>query len=328
MKPASLSLEARGLTLGYSDKPEDQLFRALHVTLRGGELVCFMGPNGAGKSSLIRTLAGLQAPREGHVVAREGDRETPVHPQRVSVVLTDRITAGDMTVYDLVSFGRYPYLGWDVKLKADDLAEIDRAIDRVHLRPLLSRKIHSLSDGQMQMVMIARALAQDTPIILLDEPTAHLDLNNRVEIMKCLLRLTRETGKAILVATHELDLALQMADQIWLTGHDRNMITGIPEDLVLQGVFDDIFAFKGFDLKTGKVHHEAHRGITVRVAGEGYERLWTNNALDRNGFTVTDTAADREVVIVRQQDKTLWQVDGHRQATSVNELLLFLAEPK
>src|SRR5690606_34326801 len=119
----------------------------------------------------------------------------------------------------------------------------------------------------------------DTPVLLLDEPTAHLDLNNRVEIMNILRHLSRSTGKAILLATHELDLALQTADRIWLTGNAANIIEGIPEDLVLNGVFDQIFRFKGYDLKTGKVLHEPFRKTTIQLSGEGPAYLWTKNAL-------------------------------------------------
>jgi iron complex transport system ATP-binding protein len=158
------------------------------------------------------------------------------------------------------------------------------------------------------MVMIARALAQDTPIVLLDEPTAHLDLNNRVEIMKLLRHLARTTNKAILVATHELDLALQLADWIWLTGRNKKMLTGIPEDLVLNGSFDQIFEFKGFDLKTGKVQHEAHTGRTVQLTGEGPEYLWTKNALERNGFQVTEQFQDTHVSIGKQNNSLRWAI--------------------
>lgn len=175
----------------------------------------------------------------------------------------------------------------------------------------------------MQMAMIARALAQDTPVLLLDEPTAHLDLNNRVEIMNLLRNLAHHSGKGILVATHELDLALQTADTIWLTGKNKNILTGIPEDLVLNGSFDDIFQFKGFDLKTGKVFHEAWRGISIALIGEGYEYLWTKNALERNGF-LTDMKANFVVQVSHEGNPLTWEFQG-QVYHSLQQLLVALS---
>src|SRR5690349_12551728 len=170
-----------------------------------------------------------------------------------------------MTVYEMVSFGRYPYLDWTIRPDKEDKRRIGEAIEQVKIQHLVTQKLSELSDGQMQLVMIARALAQDTPLMLLDEPTAHLDLNNRIEIMKLLRTLAHQTGKAIIVSSHDLDLALQTADLIWLAGRDQNIITGLPEDLVLKGVFDDIFRFKGFDLKTGKVQHNVSQEKRIQL---------------------------------------------------------------
>lgn len=276
-------LHLYNLQVGYrNDGREIVLFENLDLILRAGELVCFMGPNGVGKSTLIKTIAGLLPslnPPSKH--------QRKIDPKNISVVLTDRINAMNMSVRELVSYGRYPYLNWSAKLNDVDLAIVDKAIRIVQLTELADRNINELSDGQLQMVMIARALAQDTPVILLDEPTAHLDLNNRVAIMNVLRKLSRETQKAILVSTHELDLALQTADLLWLA-HEQKILTGIPEDLVLDGSLDRIFQFKGFDLKTGKVFHEAHRGVKVKLVGEGYSFLWTKNALERCGYEVTN----------------------------------------
>ena len=236
---------------------ENRLFSGLNLSLQAGEMICFMGPNGAGKSSLIRTLASLQKPLGGTIRYHGQESLRPEH--QIAVVLTERVNAANMTVEEIVSFGRYPYLGWSIRLTASDKALIDAAISQVRIQHLLGKKLYELSDGQMQMVMIARALAQDTPVILLDEPTAHLDLNNRVEIMNLLRQLCRTTQKSILIATHELDLALQTADVIWLAGKNKDILRGLPEDLVLNGSFDEIFRFKGFDLKSGKIIHPSFR---------------------------------------------------------------------
>lgn len=317
-------LTTTNLTIGYRQgKAENRLFTDLNLSLKGGGMICFMGPNGAGKSSLLRTLAGLQQPLSGTVLLHPpaGKEDVSKH---IAVVLTDRINHPNLTVEALVTFGRYPYLGWDVSLTPHDRQVVDEAIERARLQPLLRKKIYELSDGQLQLVMIARALAQDTPVILLDEPTAHLDLNNRVEIMNLLRELSRTTDRAILLATHELDLALQTADLIWLTGKHRNILSGFPEDLVLNGSFDDIFELKGFDLKTGKILHQPFRTTRVRLTGEGAAYLWTKNALERNGFGIGGEECDIAVTLIQTLAGLRWLVkknDAEREADSIENLM-------
>lgn len=325
-------LSAKNITVGYTnEKTTYTLFENITLELRAGELVCFMGANGVGKSTLIRTLAGLQKPLSAATIAGS----VPVSPYSahkkgiagqaregldgIAVVLTDRINAVNMTVYELVTYGRYPYLDWNVTLHEHDITIINNAISLTHIDHLKNKKLFELSDGQLQLVMIARALAQDTAVILLDEPTAHLDLNNRVEIMNLLRTLSRTLGKAILVATHELDLALQTADLIWLATRDHQIITGIPEDLVLNGSFDQTFQFKGFDLKTGKVHHDAWRNRSVNVVGEGFEYLWTKNALERNGYLVDETAATH-VTVHHTKANLTWTL-GLTTLNSIREVI-------
>jgi iron complex transport system ATP-binding protein len=313
-------LTTRNLDVGYRQgDTTNRLFAGLDLSLHAGEMICFMGPNGAGKSSLIRTLAGLQAVLTGSIALSTANADQPREHQ-IAVVLTDRINAVNLTVEEMVVFGRYPYLGWNIRLTSEDRRIVQQSIEQVNIQSLRRKKVYELSDGQLQMVMVARALAQDTPIMLLDEPTAHLDLNNRVEIMNLLRKLSRSTDKAILLATHELDLALQTADLIWLAGKKQNILQGWPEDLVLNGAFDEIFEFKGFDLKSGKVLHEPFRGVRVQLTGEGPAYLWSKNALERNGFAVT---GDREAVcidIVQDSSLLKWIVKNNRGQTEVNSI--------
>ena len=307
-------LSAKNLTVGYSDgSVQNILFSNLDLTLKAGELVCFMGPNGVGKSTLIRTLAGL------HPAVSSMKERVSVTPEKISVVLTDRISSVNMTVRELITYGRYPYLDWNIKLSKQDTDIIERSIEVTHIQHLVSKKLYELSDGQLQMTMIARALVQDTPVILLDEPTAHLDLNNRVEIMNLLRSLSHKEKKAILVATHELDLALQTADMVWLANQNKKIITGIPEDLVLNGSFDNTFQFKGFDLKTGKIFHEEWRNKSVALIGEGYELLWTKNALERNGYKVMENA-EHYIYVKRSGNEIEW-ILGDKKFDSLEKLI-------
>jgi iron complex transport system ATP-binding protein len=294
-------LEAKNLSVGYKTARIDHvLFEGISLGLKAGKLTCFMGPNGIGKSTLIRVLAGLQQPLNGEILIDDSEK--------IGLVLTDKITATNMTVWDLVCYGRYPYLEWHISLSFQDERTIEQAIVDVGIKTLLNKKIEELSDGQLQLAMIARALAQESRVLLLDEPTAHLDLNHRVEIMKLLLGLARKKNKAILVATHELDLALQTADEIWLATTGKKIKTGIPEDLVLDGSFDEIFQFKGFDLKTGKIQHVTHLNRSINLKGEGHQFLWTKNALEREGFSINDEGIP--VTIVNAGTSPEWRTSN------------------
>ena len=320
-------LTTKDLEIGYAGKGSiSRLFTNLDLTLRAGEMICFMGPNGAGKSSLLRTLSGIQKPLSGQITLHPPQgREKREH--QIAVVLTDSVRATNLTVREVVTFGRYPYLGWNIRLSEEDRFIVDAAIRQVRLQPLLDKKLYELSDGQLQMVMIARALAQDTPIILLDEPTAHLDLNNRVEIMNLLLHLSRSTRKAILLATHELDLALQTADLIWLTGGNRDILQGLPEDLVLNGSFDEIFKFKGFDLKTGKILHHPFKNVDVGLEGHGAAYLWTKNALERSGYNVLPACEEISITLVQDSTNLRWVLKKTGElfeADSIENLMKYL----
>lgn len=325
MSRAGIVMNTNQLCVGFRNgRAEKVLFENLELRLREGELVCFMGPNGIGKSSLIRTLAGLQDPLSG-VVSIPG-KERKDFPKMISVVLTNSVSRTNLSVRDLVAFGRYPYLSWDIRLSVNDEKIVDHAIESINIQHLADAQVSQLSDGQMQMVMIARSLAQDTPIILLDEPTAHLDLNNRIEIMKLLRRLSRELKKTILVSTHELDLALQTADLVWLAGNNLNIQTGIPEDLVLDGSFDSIFKFKGFDLRTGKLTHENDVGPEVILLGSGPVYLWTRNALERAGLRISSGPVEQNdpkavtVSIDFEESKPRWILKRDNRLITVSTI--------
>lgn len=298
------------------------LFENLNLTVAAGKLVCFMGRNGIGKSTLIKTIAGLQTPLSGSIYIDDQPVVPRESAKQVAIVLTDRISTPGLTVEELVLFGRYPYLNWRLRLTNADLAKVNDSLEKLGLTHLKKKELNRLSDGQRQMVAVARALAQDTPVIILDEPTAHLDLNNRLEVMQMLKDLARETGKTFLIATHELDLALQLSDEIWLANDQKKLITGIPEHLVLAGIFDEVFHRKGFDLKTGRVDHHITRSKRLILSGEGYRYLWTRNALERSGFEVVSGPADGTHIEVRDSD---WLVDGAHLCSNLIQVLNFIS---
>jgi iron complex transport system ATP-binding protein len=325
-------LTAEDLLIGYSKsrKASRPVAGPLQLALMPGELVCLLGPNGAGKSTLMRTLAGLQPPLGGRLLL-SGTTLASLSPgdraRQLSIVLTERIEVGNLTVVELVRLGRYPHTGWLGGLSAHDEAQVQAALAATDTASFAARPVAQLSDGERQRVLLARALAQDTPIILLDEPTAHLDLPNRVRLMRLLHRLARQTGKAILLSTHELDLALQAADRIWLMPADGTLHAGTPEDLVLSGTFAAAFARDGlaFDPATGAFQLHEPQGATVRLLGEGAAAFWTRRALEREGFQLTTTAdAAWEVAVSGQPGAWCWTIKHAGQAAvykSVKELL-------
>lgn len=295
-------LEAQELSIGYAKKV---IAARLDLRLYAGEVVCLLGQNGAGKSTLMRTLAGMQSPLHGRVLLMGDDvrrLDARALAKRLSVVLTERVDVGALTVYDLVALGRYPYTDWMSRLQDDDKAAVMRAIESVGAAALTQRLVGELSDGERQKVMIARALAQEPALMILDEPTAFLDLPRRAEIMFLLRDLARQSGRAILLSTHDLDLALRTADRVWLLAHGA-LTDGAPEDLVLSGAFASAFQNDGvyFNVGEGAFHVERPHQTPIALMGEGITRVWTVRALERAGFEVVESAPAR-VEIVRDGD--------------------------
>ena len=291
-------LQTHQLSIGY---PKFTVAHNIDVSLYAGELVCLIGPNGAGKSTLMRTLAGMQSPLAGYTTLLDDD----VHKldarelaRRLSIVLTDRVDVGLLSGYALVALGRHPYTDWTGQLSAHDEAVVRWAVDAVGASDLAPRNVNELSDGERQKLMIARALAQEPAVMLLDEPTAYLDLPRRVEIMLLLRELARKTARAILLSTHDLDLALRNADRIWLMPKGGDLQVGAPEDLVLSGAFEKAFSSEGvqFDRRTGSFKPHVETSKTIAVEGEGVRYIWTVRALERIGYALDDRVDWRIVV--------------------------------
>lgn len=235
-----LPIVLHNLAVGYSKKNLRCVASGLNATACPGSLTCLIGHNGTGKSTLLRTIARLQPALDGSVFIGPDDI-TMLRPNRlsrmISIVLTSRPDARNMTVEELVSLGRAPYTGFWGRLSADDRLIVRQSIESVGIAPMAERRVCSLSDGEMQKVMIAKSLAQQTPVILLDEPTAFLDFPGKIDLMLLLQRLAHEERKTILLSTHDLETALQTADRLWLMQED-GIREGSPRQLVDNGAIE------------------------------------------------------------------------------------------
>jgi iron complex transport system ATP-binding protein len=227
-----ITLEGIGLSLGYSQQGKrKELLRNLDFQLYSGELTCLLGPNGVGKSTLIKAILGDLKPWEGRLILDQQELHTyslEERAKRIAVVLSEPSYPGNLTVGQLVALGRTPHTSWGGKLSPEDRIWVEQALSDTRLTALQDERLGELSDGQRQKAMIARALAQDGKVLVLDEPTAHLDLINRLEIMMLLREISQKKEKAVLVVTHDLDIALETADRFWLMNCGSPLHTGRP----------------------------------------------------------------------------------------------------
>lgn len=298
------TIQLHDLSTGYCSRHEEKVIsQHLELAIAPGEVVMLMGPNGSGKSTLMHTMAGLLPPLSGEVIISGkplSSLKMKELARLLSLVLTERIPAGNMSISDIVAVGRYPYTGFRGSLRPEDKAVIHEALTACHLDGMQERLYSTLSDGEKQRVMIARALAQETPLILLDEPTAHLDLPSRLEVTTMLRTLARSLGKSILISTHELDLALGWADTIWLMDRAGKIVSAAPEDLILDGHIERVFGAPGlsYDQERGEFSIRQSGGKKICLRGEGLRYIWTSRALQRLGYEVTpSTGAYPEVTL-------------------------------
>ena len=236
-------LHTEALAVGHGQRV---LLSNLGLSLSPGQLVSMIGRNGSGKSTLLRTLCGLLPPLQGSVYLgdqRIGALSAAARARRVAMVFTGRTTQGQVSVRDAVAMGRHPWTSWSGRTSERDDRAVREAMERTGTTAWAERTLHTLSDGEHQKVMISRALAQDTPTLLLDEPTAFLDLTSRVHLMRMLKRIALESGKSILLSTHDLQLALDLSDGLLLISGTGACWQGPPNEAVDQGLiareFDD-----------------------------------------------------------------------------------------
>lgn len=241
----SASISTNNLTIGYANHIVQH---NLNFELHNGEMVCMLGPNGCGKSTLLRTLAGLQPALSGsYKITNVQDHQTISDASQVAMVLTERLSLENTTVHDVVAMGRYPYTSFLGGLSVIDEQVIEQSLADVGLSGTTHSFFNDHSDGEKQRTLIAKALAQETPIILLDEPTAHLDLPNRIRILQLLKRVAREQHKTILISTHELDLAIKLSDRIMLMTPQQGIQVDTPANLREQDAFTTAFGMDIFN---------------------------------------------------------------------------------
>lgn len=253
----NIALEVVDLAVGYiNKKSKTEVANAINFKIEKGELVGLVGANGVGKSTLLRTLASMQPKLKGEILfgGKKIEDFAPLElAQQLSIVLTEQPASKNLSVFELVSLGRQPHTNWLGSFSAEDKRAIEFAITSTEIENLQHKKCYELSDGQLQRVLIARALAQDTPIIFLDEPTTHLDLYHRAYVLKLLKKLANETQKTILFSTHEIDLAIQLTDKMIVMDKEAVFYES-PCNLIEAKRFDILFPPETieFDGKTGR----------------------------------------------------------------------------
>ena len=311
---------------------ENALLSKLNLTVNRGEMVALIGRNGAGKSTLLKSMIGLLAPLDGMCLL-EGlpfaDYTLPQRARRVSFVSSQITQLPALSVGELVGLGRMPYTGWMGRMSPEDRSLIKQALDEVQMASFAERKLDCLSDGERQRAMIARAFAQDTPLMVLDEPTAFLDIPNTYELIRLLSRF-RDGGRSIVYSTHDLETAMLCADKMWVI-HEGRILEGAPEDLGMSGLFNELFSTSGisFDELAGRfLFSGKQRGRVYLEGEEGKPLIWTRNTLKRLGFRL-EKGADQLIKIESSNDGYSWVLQkdsGSLRFESLYTLARFLIQ--
>ena len=329
-------IETSNLVIGYANKGQKRkiVHDSLQLQLFSGELTSLLGLNGAGKSTLLRTLCGFQPTLGGEIRINGRILSDYSHSELsriIGVVLTEKTNTGGISVNELVALGRHPYTGFFGQLNAKDKNIVEESLKAVDMLQKARSHVSELSDGERQKVMIAKVLAQQCPIIVLDEPTAYLDVTSRIETMSLLHYLALEHGKAILLSTHDLDLAIQMSDCLWLQQDKRQIVCGAPEDLILNGSFETFFDRKGisFDRSTGKLAADKPTRL-IAVEGDVNTSFWVGNALIRNGFSPSSADKAEVIIYCDSPEKLILSIPGKEKQylNSVDKLIYTIRKLK
>jgi iron complex transport system ATP-binding protein len=315
MDTSSNILVIEGLSVGYgeSGKAGKPVFSGISLRAGKGESIAVIGKNGVGKSTLLRTIGRLQKPLGGKIHVKGSDinhYKRNAFARIISFVSTETIRVSNMKVLDLVAMGRYPYTGWTGKLGDDDYTVINEAVHLAGIDDLKYKPINEVSDGERQRTMIARALAQDTEIIILDEPTAFLDLPGKYEIIRLLNELTVNKGKTIIFSSHDLNITLQETDKIWLM-HNNKITEGAPEDLIINKDIYSLFKDSGisFNFESGDFRLARRKVGKITLKGDGALKYWTQRALERLGYEICDEPDEGASVLINDKNiKAEWIV--------------------
>lgn len=324
-------LATDNLSVGYHQRrgQSRSVLQNLNLSLAKGEFVCLLGANGAGKSTLIRTLTQIQAPISGSITINQQPLKQLSQAQlakHLSVVLTDRLQVSNLSGYELVSLGRIPYTNLFGNLNQHDHQAIQWALHATNSQDLAQRLLNEMSDGERQRIMIARALAQEPAVMILDEPTAFLDLPRRVEITSLLRKLAHETGLAVVMSTHDLDLAIGSADRLWLVFDDGSVECGTPEDLILDGRLAQTFRKSQlqFDQYRGGFRAQTQPIGQVQLSASGLPGQWMQHALERAGYQVI-MPCSADCLHIQQLEPNRWQVGSHLCIT-IGEVIAYLQQ--
>jgi iron complex transport system ATP-binding protein len=329
-------LSYQSLLIGYSSgRNQKILLPPLGASAYESELIAIVGQNGIGKSTLLRTIAGLHNALGGTVKVHGLTMESYSRinfARNIGYISTEPIRVANMKVYDLVSLGRYPHTNWLGKLTSEDHEIIRDAIGKAGMQLFVNRYITELSDGERQRAMIARVLAQDTDLMIMDEPTAFLDIKSKYEIVHLLHDLSKNRGKTIIFSTHDLNIAVSEADKIWLILKDSFM-EGAPEDLIINGAFNSLFkdSLVRFNQSDGSFSFRREFKGNINVAGKGIARKWTEKALNRAGYDVTGEETKIKVEVVSEGGGTLWRVVSdqvNKDFMSLYDLITWLSGPE
>ncbi len=330
MKGNKFNINLEQLSVGYPQPggPPLKILQDVNFSAAHGEMVALIGSNGIGKSTLLRTVAGFQPWFSGNIKI-SGKNLAEISAKKIarimSFVSTENIRVPNLSVFDLVAYGRFPYTNWIGVLTEKDKELINEAIKNVGLSGFENRPVTQISDGERQRAMIARALAQNTPVIILDEPTAYLDVSNKYEIFHLLQLLAAENGKSIVLSTHDLNIALREVDKLWILTGTKNY-QGAPEDGVLRGWMNQLFSNEhiGFDAGEGEFFFKKEFKAKVKVDGEGLPLTWTLRALNRKGYQIVMQAECDYRVKANENNWELIAKETHQSFQSIYQLLAFL----
>ena len=324
-------LSLHSLKIGYtSGKHKKVILPSLDATAKRGELIAVIGRNGIGKSTLLRTLTGLHPSLGGEILFSGKNIHEYSRMElalKVGWLSTETVKVSNMRVYDLVALGRFPHLNWIGKIDSENHKAILDALEKTSMSGFGNSFVSEISDGERQKAMIARILAQDTGVMILDEPTAFLDIGSKLEILQLMHFLSHKSGKTIIFSTHDLNMAISQSDKIWLI-LEKNLLEGAPEDLMIEGAFDHLFdsSHVQFNSENGTFSLKSDEKAQIYIEGNGIRRNWVEKAIRRAGFFSSDVKTIPWITIPdnSKSEYLFTTMNSVRKFGSIYELVSYL----